>query len=356
MLWCAAGIAVPALHAQPADAQATDAWQEAWRLDLSRGASAPLVWADSLIVVASLDRNVHIVDPGPEPRIVWEENFDGGFEAAPLVTEDRIYLAEIRRGSRLVALDRGTHQTAWTAEAGDLVAPPILSGNTIYTVSSIGEVHAWDLSGGELWFTEVDSRVVSAPAYLEGVLVIAASDGVLFALDAATGMVRDSMDADAGPIWGHPVILPGPPPTALFATLEGQILEVTGDLEVLQRRSFPSRFFAGPIADGALFLIGHEGTLWAYDWAAAAVLWQRDLEGTFRASPAVADRTIAIGNLEGTFHVIDRATGVPRWQASLDGAITSQALAGGGTLYAVTERGKLYAFQRAGPDSRSGGR
>ncbi|MEJ2152372.1 MAG: hypothetical protein P8Y29_05345, partial [Gemmatimonadota bacterium] len=31
-------------------------WREAWRLDVSRGASAELVWADSTLIVASLDR------------------------------------------------------------------------------------------------------------------------------------------------------------------------------------------------------------------------------------------------------------------------------------------------------------
>jgi outer membrane protein assembly factor BamB len=83
-------------------------------MGISRGGSAPLVWFDSRILVASLDRNVHLVSLDG-PRVVWKENYRGGFEAEPVVTEDRIYLSETRRGARLLALDRGSHRTLWTA-------------------------------------------------------------------------------------------------------------------------------------------------------------------------------------------------------------------------------------------------
>ncbi|HUP01990.1 MAG TPA: PQQ-binding-like beta-propeller repeat protein [Gemmatimonadota bacterium] len=326
------------------------AWEEMWRLELSRGASAPIVWADSLLLVASLDRNVHLVAPGNSPRVVWKKNFKGGFEAAPIVSGERIYLSEMRRGARLVALDRRTREIAWTAEAGDLVSPPVLSGERIYTVSSIGQVRSYDPTGTERWSTELETRVVSAPVLMDGALVVAASDGTLHALDAGSGEVRKSVDADAGPIWGHPIVRRGAEPTAIYASLDGQLLEVDADLTVLQRRSFPSRFYAGPVrGDGdRLFLIGHGGTLWAYDWEAAEVVWQKDLPGTFRTAPTADSGLLALGDLAGTFYVVDGQAGDLLWHTDLDGAITSQALAHGGVLYVITERGSLYAFRPTG--------
>jgi outer membrane protein assembly factor BamB len=326
-------------------------WEETWSLEISRGASAPLVWADSLLFVASLDRNLHVVTPGPEPRVVWEKNFKGGFEAAPLVTADRVYLAEMRGGGRLIALDRQTRQIAWADDAGDLVAPPVIADGRIYAVSSTGEVHSYEPTGTRRWSTDLKTRVVAAPVLLGGALVVAASDGWLFALDAATGDLRGSADAEAGPIWGHPIMRPGPPPTALYATLDGQLLEVGSDLAVLQRRSFPSRFYAGPARGPGegLYLVGHEGTLWAYDWAAAEVTWQRTLPGTFRARPEVGDGIVAAGDLAGTLYIVDRASGDLLWHAGLDDAITSQPLARGDELYVMTESGTLYFFRPTGP-------
>ena len=104
-------------------------WRETWRVELSRGIGTPAVWVDSLLLVASLDRNAHLLalrEDGAE--VVWDENFRGGFEASPLVTEDRIYLPETRRGKRLVALDRHRRTTGTRPKSSGPAswrAPPV---------------------------------------------------------------------------------------------------------------------------------------------------------------------------------------------------------------------------------------
>lgn len=323
------------------------AWSESLRMEVSRGGSAPLVWFDSRILVASLDRNVHLVSLDG-PRIVWKENYRGGFEAAPVVTEDRIYLSETRRGARLVALDRGSHQTLWTADAGDLMAPPIVADERLYTVSSIGEIKAFDRAGVLQWSTELGTRVQAGAALLDGVLVIAASNGHLYAVEARSGVVRDSTDPGAGFVWGDPLVRPARE-TAIFATQDGLLVEVNANLEVVQQRSFPSRFTVGPEeVGGDLLLIGHEGTVWRYDWAGASVVWHRELEATFRSAPRASSEVLALGSLEGNFYLLDLATGDTLWQTRLDGAITSRPLARELEFFAFTERGTLYGFRPAG--------
>lgn len=323
------------------------AWTEAWRLDVSRGGSAPLVWNDSRILIASLDRNVHVVSLDG-PKVVWKDSFKGGFEAAPVVTEERIYLAEMRKGARLVALDRGSNRVLWAVEAGDLVAPPIVTPDRIYTVSSIGEVRAFDETGALQWLTELETRVTSAPALLDGTLVLAASNGELYAVDAFDGSVRDSTNPGAGPMWGHPLVRPNGG-TVIFATLEGLLIEVDDDLQVVQQRSFPSRFYLGPeeVADD-LVLVGHEGTIWRYNWANSEIVWHAELPSTLRSPPRISGGVIGIGSLEGVFHLIDFATGEPLWEARLDGAITSRPLAREREFFVFTERGTLYAFRPEG--------
>lgn len=340
------------LSATPLAAQESrdgHAWEETWSLGISRGASAPLVWADSMIVVASLDRNVHLVALEPAPKVVWKDNFKGGFEAPPVVTDDRIYLSETARGRRLVALDRLSRTVAWHADVGDMASPPLVVGERIYVVSSIGEVRALDRGGTQLWLTELATRVVSPPTLLGETLVVAASNGILHALDPVSGRVRATVDAEAGPIWSAPVLRDTAPETALYATLDGQLIEVDADLRVHQRRSFPSRFYASPRAAGdRLFLVGHEGTLWAYDWSTADIVWRQEIPGALRLTPALGPGTVVVGDLGGTLYVLDRATGELLWHAGLDDAITSEPLTRGDALYVITERGTLYAFRPTG--------
>lgn len=337
--------------------EAAQPWDQAWKLELSRGGSAPLVWADSLILVASLDRNVHLVSPTDEPSIRYKKNFKGGFTAAPVVTRQRIYLPELEEGGRLIALDRSTGEIAWAADAGDLAASPVIDGNRIYTVSSLGVVVAWTDEGDELWRTELATRVTARPANLGGVLVIAATDGRLFALDASgEGSVIDSTASGAGPIWGDPVVVSGRESpeagTAVYATLDGQLLEVGPDLAIVRQRSFPSRFYAGPTrSDDRLYMAGHEGTIWCYDWAGDAIDWRLDLDdATVRMAPAVGDGHLAVGDLRGELVIVDRQRGVVRWSTRLDAALTSTPLfRGDDELFVISEEGTLYAFRPATP-------
>lgn len=326
-------------------------WEQVWKLEISRGGSAPLVWADSMLLVASLDRNIHLVSVGPEPRVRFKENFRGGFSAAPIVTARRIYLPELETGGRLIALDRSTGKEAWEADAGDLAATPILEEGRIYTVSTLGEVRAWTEEGLDLWSTDLETRVTARPALLDDVLLVASTDGVLHAVDAGDGTIVDTSNPDAGPIWGDPVVVQGPGgTTAVFATLSGQLLELGSDLAVVRQRSFPSRFYSGPARAGdRLYLAGHEGTIWSYDWMGDAIDWRLDLEdSTVRMAPAVGDDYVAVGELGGTLVVIDRLRGDALWSTHLDGALTSTPLLRGDELYVMTENGTLYAFRPMG--------
>jgi outer membrane protein assembly factor BamB len=202
--------------------------------------------------------------------------------------------------------------------------------------------------GVQQWSTELGTRVQAGPAFLDGTLVIAASDGHLYAVDAGNGTVRDSTDPGVGFVWGNPLVRPGHG-TAVFATLDGLLVEVGSDLEVIQQRSFPSRFTVGPEeVGGDLLLIGHEGTVWRYDWTGASVVWHRELPATLRSAPRVSSEVVALGSLEGTLYLLDLATGDTLWETRLDGAITSRPLARELEFFVFTEGGTLYGFRPAG--------
>lgn len=338
------------VESEPREPASPRGWTVAWTVDLSRGASAAPVWADSMLLVASLDRNVHLVRLEPEPDVEWKENFKGGFRAPPVVTEDRIYLAETRRGERLLAIDRRTHAVEWTADAGDAEATPLVTHERIYTVSSIGDVKAWArLTGAAVWEAELETRIVADPVLLDDRLVLAASDGILYALDPDTGRILESIEAEAGPIWGDPLVYPSRDAAsrAIYASLEGHVIEVDRDLEIVQRRTFPASFYAGPSAGSGdrVYLAGHDGTLWAYDWGTAEITWTAEVGVGVRMAPVEGEDVVAVGDLGGTLHVLDVASGMTLWSERLDDAITAPPVLRGSRVYAITERGTLYAFR-----------
>lgn len=324
-------------------------WEQAWMLEVSRGAGVQPVWLDEKILVASLDRNVHIVRLVPEPEVEWKKNYKGGFTARPAITADRFYLPETRRGERLVAVDRRSREIDWTADAGDMETTPLVVEDRIYTVSSLGFVKAWDRgTGAPVWETELETRIVADPVLLGSRLVLASTDGYLYAIDAGSGELLEAVHAESGPIWGDPVVreVDGGERRAIFASLEGQVIEIDATLDIVARRSFPSRFYAGPSegADDRLYLPGHEGVVWAYDWEGSEIVWRTEVGSALRMAPVEGDGFVAIGDLAGTLHMLDAASGIATWSERLDDAITAPPLVRGERVYAITERGTLYAF------------
>ena len=104
--------------------------------------------------------------------------------------------------------------------------------------------------------------------------------------------------------------------------------------------------------NGVVLLAGHEGTVWAYDWAGSDVLWRHEGLGALRAAPAPGVGIVAIGDLGGRLYVLDRATGERLWHAKLNDAVTAPALVSGERVYAITEKGRLYAFHPTGSGAR----
>ncbi len=310
------------------------------------------MWTDSLLLVASLDRKVHAVRlEGGTPRVVWDEGQKHGIGVSPVPLGARILVAEAGPEGRLVALDRATGREGWQLEVGDVAAAPLEADERLYVVTATGLVAAVSPTGREVWRTELETNLVAPPARVGGALLVAAADGTLFALDPASGAVEERANPDAGPIWGAPALLDDD--HAVYATLDGQVFAVTEDLAVEARRSFPSRFFAGPRRDGdTLILAGHEGTIWSYGWEDSEIRWQREVPGAVRAAPAIGPRAISVGDLGGTLYQLDRSTGEILWHTRLDGAITASPLLRGTEVIVATESGTVYAFRPTTPASR----
>ena len=95
-----------------------------------------------------------------------------------------------------------------------------------------------------------------------------------------------------------------------------------------------------------MYLAGHEGTVWCYDWKNDTIDRRVDLEdATVRMAPAVSERYLAVGDLAGNLAILDPDRGGVDWTIRLDGALTSTPLFHGSLLLAISEQGTLYGFR-----------
>jgi outer membrane protein assembly factor BamB len=190
----------------------------------------------------------------------------------------------------------GSPAIAWQFQAGGpFASSPAVANGIVYAVSGDGIVHAIELASGKpRWSAELGA-VASASPLVVGERVIAADeDGTIHALAVADGVSAWTAKAD-GPITGSP------------AAVDGRIVAAT-----------------------------QEGSVYALDASSGAIAWQTAVGGEVSRSVAVAGGTVYLGvGLE--IVAVSSSNGSILWRATVgaDGAVGTPTVAGG-VVFAAT--------------------
>jgi outer membrane protein assembly factor BamB len=221
---------------------------------------------------------------------------------------------------------------------GDVIGSPAVAGDIAFIGSGDGVMYALDRATGALrWKRDVGSPIASSPAVGRGRVFFGTRDGRFHALDAATGEVRWrlSTGADHAWPWGHesgdvytssPVHVDG---MVIFGAGDGGIYAI--DASTGRRRwraSTGGRVRSSPaVADGRVYVGSADGRVYAFDLATGTLKWRYDTEGvkldsrnfgydrrTVQSSPAVSGGTVFVGARDGFLYAIDAATGQLRWR------------------------------------------
>jgi outer membrane protein assembly factor BamB len=172
-------------------------WQ---RQDVLAVNAAPVV-AGGVAYLASTYGDVIALDVATGTQRWTRRLVDGGFDwgyaitTAPAYADGRLFVPT--QWNALVALDAATGTELWrvTTPGGPLelahyrsaqpgfAASPIVTGNIVWVGRPDGVLVALDVANGhELWSTQLGAPVVSAPAPVDGGLIVATYDGTVRAL------------------------------------------------------------------------------------------------------------------------------------------------------------------------------
>ncbi len=219
------------------------------------------------------------------------------------------------------------------------------------------------LDGRELWRYVTGFSVRGAPAVGADSVVIAASDGTLHAVDAATGTRRWSYSLGEGAeprlrgLYGAAAIVD----SVVYAALSREIVAIDLATGVpLWRQSlaegntwYGSHVTPAVAADLVVTSLGNGGGgLRAWDATSGGLVWRtsRPVSVGMTASPVIADDTVYALNEQTVMTAVDLFTGETRWSRKLHpdgfdngrGATATPAFADG-TLFVPTQHGALFA-------------
>lgn len=171
---------------------------------------------------------------------------------------------------------------------------------------------------GSSWSAQIGaSNGALAPVVAAGRVFVASGNGVVAALDGATG--KDIWRLNLGAALGAGVGTDGL--TASVITLENELVSVR-DGKLLWKVSLPARSFTAPlVAGGRVFVLMADRSVIAFDGGSGARLWTQ----TRPSEPLVLGQggvLMAVGNtlvagLSSRVTGIDPSNGAIRWQAPL---------------------------------------
>jgi outer membrane protein assembly factor BamB len=212
----------------------------------------------------------------------WHPREPGGAGIDP---RDGTAVVGTRDGALRAISPRG--QVLWEFRAaGRFLAPPRISGDTVYAGCGDGRLYALDLARGtERWRYDTQEEVGTTPVLGNGLVYVSSLQDTLFAVDAKSGAWK----------WHHR-------------------REPTG--------SFTIRGAAGPVLDGdSIYTAYSDGYVAALDAQSGAPRWQKRIapSGQFIDVDALhaSDGRLFVAAYSGAVYALEAKDGQPAWEAKI---------------------------------------
>jgi outer membrane protein assembly factor BamB len=344
--------------------------------------------------------------------LAWRTPTGGTVRSSPAVTRDRVFIGS--SDGHLYALDRATGAVRWKYVAGgSVLSSPAVSGGLVLFAQRNGVLVALDAAKGTRrwsvrtgaarpfpWGREGWDFYISSPVISGDLVIFAAADGIVYALDAATGKERwrhgtGALIRSSAGVGEGTVVVGGADGYVYALNLADGKLRWRGETEGAtldsEKEGFDRKTIQGSpaIAEGRVYIGSRDAYLYAFDLATGKRLWRTgrpapwvvtspvvwgrriyygssdgqyveavDPDSGQRvwrvktpdnviASPVLADSILYVADMSGNLFALDAATGQERWRTGLGARIFSTPVPADGALYLGADDGAVYAIRAA---------
>jgi len=355
------------------------------------------------------------------PQRVWSANIGSGssrknrLSAAPVVADGRIYTMDSQaRVGATATTGAALWQTDLTAafdRGGNVSGGGLALGRgAVYVATGYGELVALNAgSGAVIWRQRLDSPVSGAPTVDGDTVYVSTQDGAGYAVDAANGKVRWTVEGAPGvtsvvgsgspAVSDRTVIFPfnsgelvsalrlngtrvwGEPVTGQRVGVGYQNLtDITGDPVLIGGTIFAGSaagrtaaidtgtgqriwtavegaMDAPLVVGGSVFVVNDQARLVRMDAATGTVIWQVEMPYFVNEKPrrrkaiyahfgpVLAGGRIVVVSSDGLLRVFNPADGTLVATAEIPGGAAAAPALAGSTLYVVSGNGQLHAFR-----------
>ena len=308
--------------------------------------------------------------------VKWKFKTGGRVYSSPAVADGTVFVGS--NDGNLYAVDAATGAQKWKfATQARIVSSPAMQAGLVYFESYDSNFYAVDAGAGTLkwkFATKGEKRFaakhihgllpesepmpdpfdfyLSSPAVSNGVVYFGSGDGNVYALDAATGVLKWKFQTGdvvhASPALAEGRLFIGSWDTYFYAVDAASGTEKwrfkTGDDPVIHNQTGIQSSAA--VANGVVYFGCRDSKLYALDALTGAKKWAADNKGSWViGSPAVKDGKVYFSTSDGgLFHGVDARTGAELFALRFQWPMFSSPALAGNIAYLGSHEGKLLAI------------
>ena len=280
----------------------------------------------------------------------------------PLVTDDRVYIANIT--GRVSVVNAETGKEIWKHDLGEVIASdPGIGADLIFVGTRKAEIVALDKKdGAERWRSKMTSEILAKPVVKDDLLIIQTIDGKVVALSTNTGkrlwqyehdipkltlrgtsipLIVDTkgivgfadgklvaLNVKSGEkLWETAIATPrgrtdlerladidglfqSSNGTVYVCNYQGRVAAISAEDGSNQWARTMSSYVGLAVGAGQVYVSDTLGQLWALDGRTGATLWRQDnLTGREITAPAVIGESVAVADYAGYVHWLSAEDG-----------------------------------------------
>jgi len=350
--------------------------------------------------------NIILTQSRETEKISWSMNLNAAIRSTPAISTDgKIFVGS--NNNKFSAIDAKTQSVAWSFQLTQSVqSSPLIVNNLVIFGANDNYVYAMEedpsdgidngyIDGGGtqydiVWRFQTGGMIRGSPAYSNGIVYIASSDGMLYALDI-NGLLdgKDDANPEVNPsdmgdeIWAFstpyqisstPIIdngkvFIGANPAGLYDPNVDYIFALSASMgEIIWSDNYHCNFVTSmAVSDGFVFMgcsQGNHGILITYDEDGdldtdadhdglnmmAKILWTYSGDdspiGRIESAPAISENIVYFGNDDHNLYALDEFTGIYIWSQATNGAILSSPSISNSFVFVGSDDKNVYAFNK----------
>lgn len=325
---------VAAAHESPPEHVA-----DAWRTDVGRGLTSPLLVDGPILLAATGNERVAAIST-QTGEAYWERRIQGAITGGLVRQGGTLFVPTDEEEGLVSALDVRTGKTRWEEVVGSSSVAPLVIDDVLYIATDRGGLFALDADSGErIWQTRLAGRAAGTPVAYGNTLLLTTTADSLFRFDRQTGEITGRAPLPAG----------ASAPPALrdnrffLPLLSGELLVAdAADLGILGRHNLGEPVLAAPLAtaDGSVYLLTRTGVVWRLPPNQGEPEQLASLGSATGASLTLANDKLLVGMLDGTLFLL-RADGSVVWKKRLGQSIVAPVSVNDGAIYVPLRAGTV---------------